>query len=133
MVFDAINVNEFDNEQAISKAVRDKLKGNVLCSELDLSTGTVAAAIAIGDEKTLNNIPQEYLDNAFNQLNRTLKTNSTVHQGIYKGVKQGLSIFTAIGGIAAPVEKIKTLKKLGTVENDLSVKTNQPPVSGPTN
>jgi len=112
MVFGAISVNKLDNEQAISKAVRDNLKRNVLCSELDLSTGTVAAAIAIGDEKTLNNIPQEYLDNAFNQLNRTLKTNSTVHQGIYKGVKEGLSVFTAIGGIAVPQEKINTLYKI---------------------
>ena len=60
----------------------------------------------------MNNIPQEYLDNAFNQLNRTLKTNSTVHQGIYKGVKEGLSVFTAIGGIAIPQEKINTLFKI---------------------
>ncbi len=133
MVFGAMNINNFSSEQAISKAVRDNLKRNVLCSELDISTGTTAAVIAIGDENTLDNIPQEHLDNAFNQLNRTLKTNSTVHQGIYKGVKQGLSIFTAIGGISAPIEKIKTLKKLGTVENNLCVKTNQPPVSGPTN
>jgi cell division GTPase FtsZ len=121
MVFGAINVNKLDNEQAISKAVRDNLKRNVLCDELDLSTGTVAAAIAIGDEKTLNNIPQEYIDNAFNQLNRTLKTNSTVHQGIYKGVKEGLSVFTAIGGIAAPVGKINTLQKIGTSESSDSV------------
>ena len=125
MVFGAMNINKFDNEAVISKAVRDNLKRNVLCSELDLSTGTVAAAIAIGDEKTLDSIPQEHLDNAFNQLNRTLKTNSTVHQGIYKGVKQGLSIFTAIGGIAPPIDKIKTLKQLGSVEVDPLAKTNQ--------
>ena len=111
MVFGAANITEFKNEAEISKGVRENLKRNVLCGELDLSTGSVAAAVAICDEKTLDSIPQEYLDNAFNQLNRTLKTNSTVHQGIYKGVKQGLSIFTAIGGISTPNEKLNALLK----------------------
>ena len=112
MVFGAMNINNIETEQALSKAVRENLKRNVLCGDLDLSTGTVAAAIAIGDQQTLDKIPQEHIDNAFNQLNRTLKTNSTVHQGIYKGVKSGLSVFTAIGGIAPPIEKIKALQKL---------------------
>ena len=105
------NITNFSNEAEISKAVRENLKRNVLCGELDLSTGSTAAAVAIGDEKTLDNIPQEYLDNAFNQLNRTLKTNSTVHQGVYKGVKEGLSIFTAIGGITTPTGKLEALLK----------------------
>jgi hypothetical protein len=54
-------------------------------------------------------------------LNRTLKTNSTVHQGIYKGVKPGLSVFTAIGGIAPPIEKIKALQKMANSGNDSNV------------
>ena len=111
MIFGTTNISDITNESEISKAVRENLKRNVLCGELDLSTGSVAAAVAIGDENTLDNIPQEYLDGAFNQLNRTLKTNSTVHQGIYKGVKQGLSIFTAIGGISTPQGKLDALLK----------------------
>jgi cell division GTPase FtsZ len=111
MVFGATNIPNISNEAEISKAVRENLKRNVLCGELDLSTGSVASAVAIGDEGTLDNIPQEYLDSAFNQLNRTLKTNSTVHQGIYKGAKEGLSIFTAIGGISTPQGKLEALLK----------------------
>ena len=111
MVFGAANITNYSTEAEISKIVRDNLKRNVLCGELDLSTGSAAAAVAIGDEKTLDSIPQEHLDNAFNQLNRTLKTNSVVHQGVYKGVKQGLSIFTAIGGITTPIAKLDSLLK----------------------
>jgi cell division GTPase FtsZ len=111
MVFGATNINDTGSESAISKAVRDNLKRNVLCGELDLSTGVVAASVAIGDEETLDDIPQEYIDGAFNQLNRTLKTNSTVHQGIYKGAKKGLSLFTAIGGISTPEDKLESLLK----------------------
>jgi len=111
MVFGATNINDIESESSISKAVRDNLKRNVLCGELDLSTGNVAASVAIADEETLDNIPQEYIDSAFNQLNRTLKTNSTVHQGIYKGAKKGLSLFTAIGGITRPEDKLNALLK----------------------
>jgi cell division GTPase FtsZ len=111
MVFGMTNVPNISNEADISKAVRENLKRNVLCGELDLSTGKIAAAVAIGDEKTLDNIPQEYLDNAFNQLNRTLQSGSTVHQGVYKGNKEGLSIFTAIGGISTPQGKLDALLK----------------------
>lgn len=111
MVFGMTNVTNTSNEAEISKAVRENLKRNVLCGELDLSSGKIAATVAIGDDNTLDNIPQEYLDNAFNQLNRLLQTGSTVHQGIYKGTKAGLSIFTAIGSIATPQEKLNALLK----------------------
>lgn len=111
MVFGMMGVPNTSSEGEISKAVRENLKRNILCGDLDLSTGKVAAAVAIADDSTLDNIPQEYLDNAFNQLNRTLQTGSTVHQGIYKGTKQGLSIFTAIGGISTPQGKLDALLK----------------------
>ena len=111
MVFGMTNVPNVANEAEISKAVRENLKRNVLCGELDLSTGKIAATVAIGDDKTLDSIPQEYLDNAFNQLNRTLQSGSTVHQGIYKGSRAGLSIFTAIGAINTPQEKLDILLK----------------------
>jgi cell division GTPase FtsZ len=111
MVFGMTSVPDTNGEAEISKAVRENLKRNILCGDLDLSTGKVAATVAIGDEATLDKIPQEYLDNAFNQLNRTLQAGSTVHQGIYKGNKSGLSIFTAIGGISTPQSKLDALLK----------------------
>lgn len=111
MVFGMTPVPNLSNEAEISKAVRENLKRNVLCGELDLSTGKIAASVAIADEETLDKIPQEHLDNAFNQLNRTLQSGSTVHQGVYKGNKAGLSIFTAIGGISTPQSKLDALLK----------------------
>jgi len=111
MVFGMANVPNTSNEGDIAKAVRENLKRNILCGELDLATGKTAAAVAIGDDKTLDSIPQEYLDNAFNQLNRTLQSGSTVHQGVYKGNREGLSIFTAIGGISTPQGKLDALLK----------------------
>lgn len=111
MVFGMTNVPNLTSEADISKAVRENLKRNVLCGDLDIGTGKIAATVAIADERTLDNIPQEYLDNAFNQLNRTLQSGSTVHQGVYKGNKEGLSIFTAIAGISTPQAKLDALLK----------------------
>ena len=114
IVFGAIQVTQWSDGTEISKAMRDNLKKNILSGGIDLGTGNIAAAVVVGDSSALDNIPQEYLDQAFEQLTRTLKSNSTVHQGIYKGNKAGLSIFTAIGGLGHPTVKIEELKKLST-------------------
>jgi cell division protein FtsZ len=114
IVFGATQVTQWSDGTEISKAMRDNLKKNILSGGIDLGTGNIAAAVVVGDSNALDNIPQEYLDQAFEQLTRTLKNNSTVHQGIYKGNKAGLSIFTAIGGLGKPTAKIEELKKLST-------------------
>ena len=114
IVFGATQVTQWSDGTEISKAMRDNLKKNILSGGIDLGTGNIAAAVVVGDSNALDNIPQEYLDQAFEQLTRTLKSNSTVHQGIYKGNKAGLSIFTAIGGLGKPAAKIDELKKLST-------------------
>lgn len=115
IVFGATQVTKWADETDISKAMRDNLQKNILSGGINLETGTVAASVVIGDADSLDNIPQEYLDNAFQQLTRTLKTNSTVHQGIYKGNKSGLSIFTAIGGLGRPSDKLKDLARIGDI------------------
>jgi cell division GTPase FtsZ len=119
MVFGATQVTKWADGTDISKAMRDNLQKNILSGGVKLSTGNVAAAVVIGDEDSLDNIPQEYLDQAFEQLTRTLKTNSTVHQGIYKGNKSGLSIFTAIGGLGKPEDKLDELARVGDIERDI--------------
>lgn len=118
IVFGATQVTKWADGTDISKAMRDNLQKNILSGGIKLNTGTVAASVVIGNADSLDNIPQEYLDQAFEQLTRTLKTNSTVHQGIYKGNKSGLSIFTAIGGLAEPTEKLAELARIGDVIDD---------------
>ena len=56
----------------------------------------------IGNRQILDNTPQEYLEHGFDQLTRILGNGSTVHRGIYHTVKQGLVVYTIIGGIEAP-------------------------------
>ena len=42
-----------------------------------------------------------------------LATGNVVHRGIYSGDKDSLTVYTTIGGLASPDEKLKELMKLG--------------------
>lgn len=112
IVFGATNVNDYSDETKISYAIRENLKQNILSGGFDIGTGTVAAAVVIGKQDALATIPEAHLDYAFEQLTRTLKADSTVHRGIYRGNKPGLNVFTAIGGLARPTTKLEDLKNL---------------------
>ena len=83
---------------------------------IDVSTANSAGAILIGGKEVLDNIPQSSLDEAFDQLTRILRSGSVVHRGIYSGDKNNLTVFTIIGGIATPDEKLKELLKLGDLD-----------------
>ncbi len=113
IVFGASPVTEWKDSISIARAVRENLKNNLLSGGIDLSTGNSAAAIIIGGTDQLNNIPQSYLDQAFDQLSRMMQPQSVVHRGIYSGDKPTLNVFTSIGGLGRPNDKIEELKKLG--------------------
>ena len=113
IVFGASPVAEWKDSVSIARAVRENLRNNLLSGGIDLSTGDSAAAIIIGGTEQLNNIPQSYLDQAFDQLSKMLRPNSVVHRGIYSGDKPSLNVFSAIGGLGRPQEKLSQLKKLG--------------------
>ena len=113
MVFGAAPVKEWENPVSISRAVRDNFKSGLLSGGIDLSSGTCAGAIVVGGQNQLDNIPQSNLDQAFDQLCRMLATGNVVHRGIYSGDKDSLTVYTTIGGLASPEEKLKELMKLG--------------------
>jgi len=115
IVFGATQIAKWDGPSDIAQAVRDNLKGNVLSGGVDLSTGTSAGVIMIGGNEVLNNVPQEYLDRAFEQFTRMLSDDSVVHRGIYSGNKDNLTAYTMIGGIGRPLEKLEELKRVGGV------------------
>jgi hypothetical protein len=113
MVFGAAPVSDWENPVSISRAVRDNFNSGVLAGGIDLSSGNCAGAIVVGGQNQLDNIPQANLDQAFDQLCRMLAAGNVVHRGIYSGDKDSLTVFTTIGGLARPDEKLKELKKLG--------------------
>ena len=47
----------------------------------------------------MDEIPQEALEHGFEQLNRLLQKDSTVHRGIYTSNKPGIAVYTVIGNL----------------------------------
>ena len=69
--------------------------------------------IVIGGVNVLNKVPLEDLDKAFDQFTRILRPGNTVHRGIYSGNKDNLIVYSAVGGLGVPHEKLKDLRKHG--------------------
>tara|TARA_Y100001973_G_scaffold106750_1_gene187173 strand:- start:489 stop:1622 length:1134 start_codon:yes stop_codon:yes gene_type:complete len=116
IVFGAAPCQKWEQASDISKTVRENLRNNILSGGVDLSTGNSAGVIMIGGKEVLDDVPQENFDRAFDQLTRILGPRSVVHRGIYSGDKPSLTVYTLIGGLGDPIEKINELKKLGEIQ-----------------
>ena len=116
IVFGAAPVSSWENPSDISKTVRDNLRGNILSGGIDLGTGNSAGVIMIGGKDILDEVPQEHFDRAFDQLTRILGPHSVVHRGIYSGDKPTLTVYTLVGGLGNPEEKLGELKRLGEIK-----------------
>jgi len=115
-IFGATPVADWKDPVNISRAVRSIAQSGSMSGGIDISTANAAGAILIGGKEVLDDIPQSNLDQAFDQLTRLLRSGSVVHRGVYSGDKNNLTVFTIIGGISTPEEKLAELKKLGDVE-----------------
>jgi cell division GTPase FtsZ len=116
VIFGATPVPEWKDPVNISRAVRSIAQTGSMSGGIDITTANIAGAILIGGKEVLDTVPQSDLDQAFDQLTRILSSGSVVHRGIYSGDKDNLTVFTIIGGIDSPKEKLDELKKLGDIE-----------------
>jgi cell division GTPase FtsZ len=116
VIFGATPVQDWKDPINISRAVRSIALSGSMSGGIDISTGNIAGAILIGGKEVLDTVPQSNLDQAFDQLTRILSSGSVVHRGIYSGDKENLTVFTIIGGISTPQEKLDELMKLGDLD-----------------
>lgn len=113
MIFGMTKVDEWMGKEDISKAVRQNLKGTLLAEGFDLATADMAGAIVVAHDDVLSQIPMENIDYAFNSLGRALGNEGvTLHNGIYEGGSAGMRVFTIIGGLHPPKERLEELKGL---------------------
>ncbi len=101
LVFGLAKIKEYTTTSELCDAIRSNVKRNLLGEEFDLSTATHAAGILVADEEMLQDLPQAALDEAMQTLNRVLGNNVTLHQGVYPGNKEGLHLYTLVGGMKA--------------------------------
>lgn len=115
MTFGAYPMKDWSSATAISHAIRDNLRRNVLVSHLDLGQAHVAGCIFVGNPSVFAQVPQEYLEHGFQMLSRIMDANSVVHRGIYKSAKEGLAVYTMIGELGPPEERLAELARVGQV------------------
>jgi len=108
-------VKDWSDPVCIARVIRENVKNNVLCDGINFSSGSCAGLIAVGGQEILEKVAQSHLDGAFSQLSRILRPNSVVHIGIYSGDAPNLNIFTMVGGLEKPLQKIKQLRQAGDI------------------
>jgi cell division GTPase FtsZ len=113
--FGACPVRNWEQESGISHAIRTNLKNNVLVGGLDLTQARKAGCIFIASSEVLNEIPNDNLEHGFEGLSRIMQKGSTIHRGIYKGSKDGLVVYTLMGELGRPTERMEEIAKKGNV------------------
>jgi cell division GTPase FtsZ len=102
-----------ETEMSISNSISKNLKGNLLVDGLDLSTGTHAAVVIVSDEK---NLSLEYSEKALENGQKTILSimgNSdtkrvVLHRGVYSSTTPGVFVYSIIGGLTIPAQKMKS-------------------------
>ena len=115
LVFGATPMAKWDAREDMGVAIRDNLKRNVLVGGLDLSSGSVAGCVLVANKDVLRSVKQDALDDGFSMLGRMLSSGSAVHRGIYAGNNPRPVVYTMIGGLAAPVERLRVLQRIGGI------------------
>lgn len=110
--FGACPIREWKLSTDISHAIRDNLKNNVLVGGFDIGQAKVAGCVFVGSKDVLESIPQEHLEHGFEMLSRIMKAGGTVHRGIYKGSKQGLVVYSAMGELGQPSERMAEITRI---------------------
>lgn len=94
----------------VAMAFRDNLKKNVLLGGVDVSTSKVAACLIVGEASTIEGIPWDVVEHAYEMLGRSIN-GGMVHRGIYTS-KKPLSAYTIIGGLQLPKARLDEIAKL---------------------
>jgi cell division GTPase FtsZ len=123
VVMGAADIPKPESPTDISTAIRDELSNNVLAA-VDLRTGKKGACLFVASQALLDELPLDYFEAGFSQLDRTLgsaeghKTEETVvHRGLYTGAEEGLQCYTMISQLSLPEERIAAMAKVGGILN----------------
>ncbi len=106
-------VKDFSTASAISDAMKASLSKTLLASGFDMRTAKVVGAIVVGGKNIMANTPglQDNINNAFDVLT-DLTGNATVHRGIYEDDKESLRVYTIIGGLDTPFDRLEELRRV---------------------
>jgi len=110
-------VKKFDEKYAISEAVKKNLQKTLLASGFDLSTAKLAGCIVVGGKTLMNKVSglQDNINYAFDVLSE-ITGRATIHRGIYEDDRETLRVYTIIGGLDSPTDRLEELKSFTAVD-----------------
>jgi hypothetical protein len=109
-------VDKFNDRFAISQAVKKNLEKTLLASGFTLSTAKVAGCIVVGGKKMMAEVKglQDNINYAFDVLSE-ITGKATIHRGIYEDGRNSLRVYTIIGGLNAPKQRLQELLSCAAV------------------
>ncbi len=110
-------VTKFGDKFALSAAVKKNLYKTLLAGGFDLSTAKLAGCMAVGGKKLMSSVKglQDNINYAFDVLTE-ITGKATIHRGIYEDNRESLRVYTIIGGLDAPAERLEELRSHMAVE-----------------
>lgn len=103
-------VQDYTDHYQLSSAVKKNLENTLLSDGFDLSTAKAAGSIAVGGKFMMATTPglQDNIDYAFDVL-ADITGNATIHRGIYEDQRESLRVYTIVGGMDFPTNRINEL------------------------
>jgi cell division GTPase FtsZ len=115
VTFGACPIKKWDAMTDISFAIRDNLKNNVLVEGFDTGQARSAGCVFIGHTDILEKVPQGYLEHGFEMLTRTMRSGGVLHRGIYKGSKPGLVVYSILGELGKPEQRMTEIARAAAI------------------
>lgn len=110
LIMGTAKVDRLDDAIAISKAAEDSLRATLFAGGEDLSSAKAVGCVVVGGYELMEHIKglQDNIDYAFDILSE-VTVRATSYRGIYEDNMDGLSLYTIIGGLDAPNERLGEL------------------------
>jgi len=110
-------VTKFGDKFSLSEAVKKNLEKTLLAGGFDLTSSKVSGCIAVGGKRLMANAKdlQDNIDYAFDVLSE-VTGKATIHRGIYEDGRDSLRVYTIIGGLSSPTERLEELRSHMTVQ-----------------
>ena len=122
IIVGATKLDQYKKNTDISDGLRENIKRTLL-AEVDITTASHIAAILCAPDRILDILPQSDIDLAFTTLERIIggeNKDVMVHQGIYEARKMGLYLYTMVGGLKIPKDRLNIMKvRAGIVDEDV--------------
>jgi cell division GTPase FtsZ len=110
-------VTKFGDKFTLSEAVKKNLEKTLLAGGFDLTSSKVSGCIAVGGKRLMASAKglQDNIDYAFDVLSE-ITGKATIHRGIYEDNRDSLRVYTIIGGLSSPTERLEELRSHMTVQ-----------------